>query len=314
MIYQSPRLYPANECKEKFFMNGLSAKEKLDVTSASLLTALCMVWGLNAVAIKIANVGIDPIFGAGLRSVIATACLIVWMRFKRIPLFAGNLCDGIVVGFLFGTEFSILYPSLVYTTAASAWILLYTTPFFHAIGAHFFLKGDLLNWHKGVGMLLAFAGMIVLLSKDIALPSNENLFGDFLAISAAVFWAATTIYIKRRLVGRVSHYHTLFYQTIFSIPVFFITSTLFRETPVHHVNAQILFSLAFQGIIIAFISYLLWFFLVHAYPASLLSSFTFLTPLFATLAGIVFLNEPITLKLVVALILVSLGIYIVNRQ
>ena len=295
-------------------MNAFSVKEKLDVTSVSLLTALCMVWGLNAVAIKIANVGIDPIFGAGLRSVIATACLILWMRFKRIPLFAGNLLDGIVVGLLFGVEFSILYPSLLYTTASSAWILLYTTPFFHAIGAHFFLKGDPLNWNKGIGMLLAFAGIIVLLSKDIRLPSNENLLGDFLAILAAVIWAITTIYIKRRLVGSVSHYHTLFYQTIFSIPVFFIASMLFRETPVHHVNALILFSLTFQGVIIAFVSYLLWFFLVHAYPASLLSAFTFLTPLFATLAGIVFLNEQLTVKLVVALIFVSLGIYIVNRQ
>jgi len=178
----------------------------------------------------------------------------------------------------------------------------------------FFLKGDSLNWNKGVGMLLAFAGIIVLLSKDIGLPSNENLFGDLLAILAAVLWATTTIYIKRRLVGRVSHYHTLFYQMIFSIPVFFIASALFRETPVHHVNALILFSLMFQGIIIAFVSYLLWFFLVHSYPASLLSSFTFLTPLFATIAGIIFLNEQLTVKVVVALIFVSLGIYIVNRQ
>ena len=295
-------------------MDTFSAKEKLDVKSASLLTALCLLWGLNAVAIKVANVGIDPIFGAGLRSVIATACLILWMRFKRIPLFAGNLLDGITVGLLFGVEFCLLYPSLLYTTASSAWILLYTTPFFHAIGAHFLLKGDRLNWNKGIGMLLAFAGIIVLLSKDIGLPSKEQILGDFLALLAAVLWAATTIYIKRRLVGRVSHYHTLFYQAIFSIPVFFIASALFREAPVHHINTLILLSVAFQGVIIAFVSYLLWFSLVHTYPASLLSGFTFLTPLFATLAGIVFLNEQLTVKLVVALILVSLGIYIVNRK
>ena len=54
-------------------MNTVSARQKLDAMSVSLLTALCIVWGLNAVAIKIANAGIDPIFGAGLRSVIATA-------------------------------------------------------------------------------------------------------------------------------------------------------------------------------------------------------------------------------------------------
>jgi drug/metabolite transporter (DMT)-like permease len=147
------------------------------------------------------------------------------------------------------------------------------------------LKGDRLNWNKGIGMLLAFAGIIVLLSKDIGLPSKEQLLGDFLALLAAVLWAATTIYIKRRLVGRVSPYHTLFYQAIFSIPVFFIASAFFRETPVHHINTLILLSVAFKGVIIAFVSYLLWFSLVQAYPASLLSGFTFLTPLFATLAS-----------------------------
>ncbi|MBU0989533.1 MAG: EamA family transporter [Pseudomonadota bacterium] len=67
-------------------------------------------------------------------------------------------------------------------------------------------------------------------------------------------------------------------------------------------------------IIIAFISYLLWFYLVHAYPVSRLSAFTFLTPLFATLSGAVLLNEPLTLKLSFSLILVSLGIYVVNMK
>jgi drug/metabolite transporter (DMT)-like permease len=183
-------------------MGTFSTKEKLNVKSAALLTSLCLLWGLNAVAIKVANVGIDPIFGAGLRSVIATTCLILWMRFKNIPLFEGNLLDGIIVGLLFGVEFCLLYPSLLYTTASSAWILLYTTPFFHAIGAHFLLKGDRLNWNKGIGMLLAFAGIIVLVSKDIGLPSIKHLLGDFLALLAAILWATTTIYIKPRLCSR----------------------------------------------------------------------------------------------------------------
>jgi len=112
--------------------------DKLDAKAVILLTALCLIWGLNAVAIKFSNEGIAPLFGAGLRSVIATVCLMIWMIRKRLELFPGRLMDGLIVGFLFGAEFGLLYLALLYTTASSAWILLYTSPFFHALGAHFF--------------------------------------------------------------------------------------------------------------------------------------------------------------------------------
>ena len=69
-----------------------------------------------------------------------------------------------------------------------------------------------------------------------------------------------------------------------------------------------------SSIAIAFVSYLIWFYLVHAYPVSRLSSFTFLTPVFATVSGALFLQEPITLQLMVSLVLVSVGIYVVNRK
>jgi len=288
--------------------------DKLDAKAAILLTLLSLIWGLNAVAIKFSNAGIAPLFGAGLRSVIATVCLLVWMTRKRLELFPGRLIDGMVVGFLFGAEFGLLYLSLLYTTASSAWILLYTSPFFHALGAHFFLTGDRLSWNKAGGLLLSFAGILVLLSTHLGLPSKLQISGDLLAISAAALWALTTVYIKRRLVAAVSPYHTLFYQILFSIPTLFFFSFVFRETPISHVDWLILLSIAYQGILVAFFSYLGWFFLVHSYAVSRLSSFSFLTPVFATLAGVSMLNEPLTLRLIVSLVLVCIGIYIVNRK
>ena len=87
--------------------------DKLDAKAAILLTLLCMIWGLNAVAIKFSNEGIAPLFGAGLRSVIATVCLMIWMIRKRLELFPGRLIDGLVVGVLFGVEFGLLYLSLL---------------------------------------------------------------------------------------------------------------------------------------------------------------------------------------------------------
>lgn len=295
-------------------MNPVSERETLDLKAVILLALLCMAWGFNAVAMKVSNAGIAPIFCAGIRSVIAVVGLAIWMRINRIPLFTGRLLDGVMVGVLFGFEFAVLFSSLIYTTVSSAWILLYTTPFFHAAGAHYFLTGDRITLQKAIGLVLAFFGIILLLSKHLGLPSLTGLLGDMLALAAAVLWAMTTIYIKRRLVGKVSHHHTLFYQTVFSIPILFLLSALFGETPVHHVDALIISSVLFQGIVIAFVSYLVWFYLVHAYPVSRLSSFTFLTPVFATLSGALFLQEPLTLRLTLSLALVSLGIYVVNRR
>ncbi len=295
-------------------MNRLLEKETLDLKAVSLLTGVCILWGVNAVTIKISNLGIDPIFTAGLRSVIAAVCLIIWMKQQKMNLFPGKVLDGLVVGVLFGAEFAILYSSLLYTTVSFSWILLYVTPFFHTLGAHFFLKGDRLSLNKVIGLILAFAGVVILLSIHLGMPDPKQLLGDLLALVAAILWAATTIYIKRRLVGKVSHHHTLFYQTIFSIPILFILSALFHEEPIRYINGLILLSIAYQAIIVAFISYLLWFFLVHSYPVSRLSAFTFLTPVFATLAGVVFLNEPLTFRVILALILVSIGIYVVNRK
>ena len=288
--------------------------DKLDAKAAILLTVLSLTWGLNAVAIKFSNEGIAPLFGAGLRSVIATACLMLWMSRKRLEWFPGRIFDGLVVGFLFGAEFGLLYLALLYTTVSSAWILLFTTPFFHALGAHFFLIGDRLSWNKAAGLVLSFAGILILLSKHLDLPSMQQLIGDLLAIGAAVLWAMTTVYIKRRLVTAVSPYHTLFYQILFSIPILFSLSFAFQETPVSHIDWVILLSVAYQGILVAFVSYLGWFFLVHTYSVSRLSAFSFLTPVFATLAGVGLLNEPLTLRLIVSLVLVSIGIYIVNRK
>ncbi len=295
-------------------MTDSTTDGRLDAKAVSILIVLCLIWGLNAAFIKYATSGIAPIFCAGLRSLIATLCLMIWMACRRIRLFSGHLKDGIIVGFLFGAEFGLLYWAILYTTVSSAWILLYTSPFFHALGAHFLLTGDRLSISRGAGLILSFAGIFILLSKHLGLPSVQQFAGDLLALGAAVLWALTTVVIKRRLVMAVSPYHTLFYQTLFSIPLLFLLSLLFRETPIKTLNGLIVFSVAYQGVLVAFISYLGWFFLVHTYPVSRLSSFTFLTPVFATLAGVVLLNEPLTLRLIVSLTLVSIGIYIVNRK
>jgi drug/metabolite transporter (DMT)-like permease len=80
------------------------------------------------------------------------------------------------------------------------------------------------------------------------------------------------------------------------------------------ISALVWASLFFQVVIVTFASYLVWFWLIRSYPATRLSSFTLLTPVFGLLMGALLLGEPITLRLVLALAAVALGIVLVNRR
>jgi drug/metabolite transporter (DMT)-like permease len=73
-------------------------------------------------------------------------------------------------------------------------------------------------------------------------------------------------------------------------------------------------SLAFQIVIVSFASYLVWFWLIRHYPATRLASFTMLTPIFGLALGALLLAEPITARLLIALVTVAAGIFLVNRK
>jgi len=283
----------------------------------AILLLLALTWGSNWAVVKITFRELEPLFMAGLRSLVASLCLYIWMRAKGIPVFPSKsiLLHGIVVGLLFGLEFGLLYVGLEYTLASRMYVLLYTAPFFVAIGAHFFLKGDRLNTWKAAGLVLAFIGVVALFSRELGSLTFSALPGDILALSAGLVWAATTLYVKKYLAHQAVALQTLFYQVFFSAPPLFLMSLLLEDPTFSKLSLFGGLSMFYQCIIVAFLSYLLWFELIHRYPVSLLHGFSFFTPVFGVfLSGALILGEVIGPNLIVALILVSVGMVLVNHQ
>jgi drug/metabolite transporter (DMT)-like permease len=267
--------------------------------------------------IKIGARELPPLFMAGLRSLVASACLYIWIKAKGLTLFPSTrvLLHGIVIGLLFGSEFGFIYVGLQYTLASRTYVLLYTAPFFVAVGPHFFLKGDRLNPWKAAGLILAFTGVVVLFMRDIGSFSLSALPGDLMVLAGGALWGATTIYIKKYLSHRAVPLQTLFYQVFFSGPPLFLMSILLEDPIVLGLSLAGGFSVFYQCIIVAFLSYLVWFELIHRYPVSLLHAFSFFTPVFGVfLSGALILGEIISPSLIVALTLVSLGMVLVNRR
>jgi drug/metabolite transporter (DMT)-like permease len=292
----------------------MESKDYLDAKAVVTLVIVTLLWGFNYPVIKYSNQGVSPIFASTLRSIVASICGLLYCMRKEERLFHTGtmLFHGVMVGLLFGAEFACIYFGLLYTDAARSVLFVYLSPFVVAIGAHFFLKGDRLTLPKMLGLVLAFSGILIVFGGRPKTARATMLLGDSLQIAAAVLWGATTLYIKKFMAGRVEPIHTFLYQLLFSIPILLIVSVLLEPRWVYRIDPYIIASLFYQSVIIAFVTYLVWFKLIHRYSVSRLSAFTFFTPIFGVLFGILLLHEELTASLILGLPMVSMGIFLVN--
>ena len=287
----------------------------IDLPAASLMVTLCAVWGLNQVAAKVVNAGISPVLQAGLRSVVAVLLLWAWSGLRGVRLFErdGSLPAGILIGLLFAAEFAFLFWGLEYTTASRAVVFLYTSPFWVALGVHVLVPGERLRRAQVAGLLAAFAGIVIAFGDGLTLSDGTQLIGDAMVLTAGMLWGSTTVTVKATRLAGVSASTTLFYQLGVSALVLPLLALLLGERGVFATTPFLWGVFAFQAVIVAFVTYLAWFWLVANYPAGRLSAFTFLTPLFGVIAGALLLGERLSAGLLVSLVLVGLGIWLVNR-
>ena len=290
-------------------------RKALDARAVSLMVLLCLIWGVGHVAAKFAAQGISLVFQSGLRSLIATGLLLAWVYFHKIPLWERDrtLWPGIFAGLLFATEFIFIFAGLALTDAARMVVFVYLAPCMTAFGLHFLIPQERLNARQWGGVALAFAGVAVAFGDGFA-AGRGTLLGDFFGLLGALFWAATTVLIRATRLASVSAPKTLFYQLAVSGPVLLAVSWLMGEPGVTQLTLPVVAAFAYQCVVVAFASYLAWFWLLRHYLAARLSVLTFLTPLFGVMAGVLLLGEPLTLSFAAAAVLVGAGIYLVNLK
>ena len=290
---------------------------RLDTLAVVSLVVCCSLWGLNQVAAKVAIAEVPPLWQAALRSLIGAALVFSWARLRGIALFTrdGSLPGGLLAGLLFAAEFGCIFLGLQFTTASRMAVFIYISPFVVALGMPFIAKSERLGALQMIGLVLAFAGVAWAFAEGFTRTAagERQWLGDALGVAAGVLWGATTLAIRGSKLGSVSAEKTLLYQLGIS-GLALATAALWLGQPWAPTLAPLTWaSLFFQIVIVTFASYLLWFWLVRHYPATRLASFTLLTPVFGLLMGALLLGEPITARLVLALLAVATGIVLVNR-
>jgi drug/metabolite transporter (DMT)-like permease len=270
--------------------------DRLDLPAIAIMIACCACWGFNQIAIKVATGGISPILQAGLRGGGAALLVLIWSALRGVRLFErdGSLGAGVLIGAVFAIEFALLYWGINLTTASRSIVFMYLAPFVVAIGAHLLIPGERLGWPQGVGLLCAFSGMLVAFSDALRLPTRTELVGDLLVVGSAILWGVTTLLAKASRLSRASPSKILLYQLGGSAILLLPLSTAIGEPGFTAPTPLEIAAFAYSTAVVAFISYLAWFWLIARYPASRLSGFSFLAPMLGVLAGGVLLGEDVT--------------------
>ena len=280
-----------------------------------MMLALCVVWGLNMVAMKVGIEGISPAWQGAMRSMGAAVLCWAWCRARGValaPMLGPSLAPGLVVGVIFGLEFGAIFVGAGMTSASRAVLFLYAAPFFVALGAHLFVPGDRMTGRAFAGLLVAFSGLALGLLDG--LRAEGSVAGDLLCLLGSIGWAMTTVIIKATRLRHAPAEYAMMYQLVVSVPVLAVMSVALAEPGIFAPTPLVWASMAYQTVGVACISYIAWFWLVKHYSASRLASFSFLTPLFGAAFGWLLLGDALGPMFLVALALVSAGILLVNSR
>lgn len=295
----------------------MNARKPLDAFAISAMLVLCVLWGLQQVAVKLAAPYMHPVMQIGLRSAAATILvyLLILLRGERLVWRDGTLYAGIGAGVLFALEFLCVAIGLQYTSASHMSVFLYTAPVFTVLGLHWLFPTERLGALQWTGICAAFAGIAVAFSNGFTAQSRgwtEMLAGDALGVLGGIFWAATTLLIRRSALSEAPPASTLFYQLGGCGVILLAIGGASGQANAMHFNDVVWGSLLFQALIVAFLSFLVWFWMLRRYLASRLSVFSFLTPLFGVGFGVLLLGDALDARFIAGAMLVLIGVVMVN--
>jgi drug/metabolite transporter (DMT)-like permease len=292
-----------------------SAGRPLSPGAVALMLVLCLSWGFNQVAVKLALPDIPPMLQATIRSAGALIVLFLIARMRGVKMFErdGTLRAGLLAGVIFGLEFLLIYRGLLLTSASRAVVFLYTAPFFVAFGSFLFL-GERLRASQWGGLALCFAGVALAIGIPQADVDANVLLGDLMVVGGGALWGASTLVVKATALIKAPAEKGLAYQVALSVPILGLAAWIFGENLTRVPGPLALSLMVYQAVWVVGLTFLIWFELVKSYSASKLSAFTFITPLFGVVASYFILHDTMTLAFGAAALLVIAGLYLVNRR
>ena len=275
---------------------------------------LCVIFGSNAVAIKLAFAGVGVFTTAAIRFSIAALAIFIWAKVsgQTIGLKKGQLYQVLILAALFVIQLSMFYFGLSKSNASRGTLLANLVPFWVLFLAHFFIPGDRVTARKLIGILLGFSGVAFMFAETKGVAADFRI-AEMIILLATVIWACSVIYLKR-IIADFNPLQVTFYSMVFAIPIFVIEALLWDSPMVTNLDVKIIGALLYQSLVTAAFGFVAWNTLLQKYGAVALHSFIFIMPISGVALGGLVLGEPITIKILTALALIVAGILVVHLK
>ncbi len=290
----------------------------VNFSAAAWATICAVLWGGLAVSVRYTQEGIPPLGTAGCRFAIATALLAATVRWQGVSLALTprQWLAVLPVGILLFLQIGSFHFGMAHTNSAHGSVLIGSYPVFVALVAHFMLHGDRVSLGKLFGLLVAFGGLMAVVagSTNSAASSVDRatLFGDAVILASSVLIGVNTALSKRALaVVEVSK--LLFWSNLLATALFFAASAALERDQAWRFTAPVSWGLLYQGVVIAWLCFLIWTALLQRHRASQVSVFGFAQPLCGIAFGVWLRGDPMTAELAVGGLAVAAGIVLVTR-
>ncbi|HEX6980359.1 MAG TPA: EamA family transporter [Alphaproteobacteria bacterium] len=280
----------------------------MKLTDYGLVLFVMIVWGLNFVVAKWGLAQIPPIFLMGLRF---STVAILLLPFTKIP--RDKLPAIVALSTTLGcVHFSLMFTGLDGVDASAAAIAIQIQVPFAAILAAFIFN-DRLGWRRILGMVLAFAGIVIMAGEP---RFSSNLLPLFLIIGASFMWAVANIQIKK--MGSVDGFALNAYMSLFAAPQLFLVSAFLEHGQLASLAAADWWayaSILFMAVMVTIVSYAAWYRLLRRYTVNQTMPFTLLVPVFGVLFAVLLLDEPLSLHVLIggAVTIAGVGIIVLRR-
>jgi len=288
------------------------AARELPIAAAVLSVFLNILFGGNAVAIKVTLAGMGALTTAGLRFLIAAVAISLWAVATGRPLRVDRRQASRLglLSLLFMSQIALFYLGLKQTTASHCVLISNLLPFVVLLLAHWCIPGDRITWRKLAGIVCGFAGVVLVVLDRQGVTADLHG-GDLLILAAVIIWGLSAVYVKR-LSATVNPVILSLYPMLPAVPVFLLAGLLWDDGMIRRIDGGVVVALLYQALVTASFGFIAWNTLVRRYGATALHSFVFVMPISGVFFGVVLLDEPLTPHIIAAIALIAAGIVVIN--
>jgi drug/metabolite transporter (DMT)-like permease len=286
----------------------------IDLRGAALALLVSIIWGANPVAIKIGLEDAPPIWLAALRFLVGGVVIVLWgWRTGRLAGFRIARREWrplVVLGLLLTAQIGSMNVATSLTSAAHAAIVLNLYAVHTVVLAHFMIPGDRMTARRLAGVLIAYAGIVLLFSRQPAGGAPSRL-GDAIMLVSGLLLAERTVYLARA-VQILDPVKLLLAQAVIGTTLFLAASLALEGAAVRW-TGRLAAVVGFQGVIVAGFNFVVNLWLLKRYRPSALAGFFLTQPIFGVVAAALITGDALTVDLLAASVAVAAGIGLTSR-